>query len=285
MMTLTVASPPDQVMRDWLNQLHRCAYDAYAQAVADNLPLQIFTTARETDGLVCVLTEANHIFIYIAFAATVDQEALLPDLEKILATAVAQRGERILDCTLHTPNKTLVNFVRGQAFQECNVGYEFCYTTAMPLPEVDLGPLRIRPFAATPIMPYLELLDLAFNQLKLPHDWRTTIFRRDIAGATRMLMEHNRNGDFAAFWKGERLVGLYTLNQNVLDTIAVHPEFQNRGYGARILRHCMHKLLHDLGYADMYLYVAAANEGAVRFYLRHGFTISAQYSQFTYVGE
>ncbi|MCB8992291.1 MAG: GNAT family N-acetyltransferase [Ardenticatenaceae bacterium] len=281
-MMLIPTTPPDETVRHWLNHLHRCAYEAYAQAGSDGTAVQVYTTPAQNDGLVCLLTTARHTFIYIAFAPTVCAEALLPDLTEIVETAVAQRDNRQLDCTVYTPNETLVNFIRSYGFQECNVGYEFCYSANRPLPAVDLGPLRIRPFAATPIMPYLELLDLAFNQLKLPHDWRTTIFRRDIAGATRMLMEHNRNGDFAAFWKGERLVGLYCLNKNILETIAVHPEFQNHGYGTRILYHCMHRLLRESGYDDMYLYVASANTGAVRFYQRHGFVISAQYSQFAY---
>lgn len=275
----------DAAARRWLGRIHRCAADMLDEARAADTPVTLQPPGAGVDGIWCVFSGERRIQVYVAVPPGAAETAVLPTLAARLEALLTQRDGRAVDCTLHGQNTQLIAYVRAQGFSPRGAGTEFHYPASRPLPPVDLGPLQIRPFASTPVMPYLELLDLAFNPLKKPSDWDTTnAYRRDIAGSSRLLLERNRQDEFAGFWKGERLVGLYLLEHNLLATIAIHPDFQRKGFGSRLLHHAQHRILRERGFEEMFLYVTAENEGALRFYRRHQFDAAAEYSEHAYVG-
>ena len=57
-----------------------------------------------------------------------------------------------------------------------------------------------------------------------------------------------------------------------IPTVAVHPRYQNRGFGTMLLRAKL-KQLRKQGMRKVWLLVNATNPGAVAFYLKHGFVI------------
>ena len=56
----------------------------------------------------------------------------------------------------------------------------------------------------------------------------------------------------------------------------VHPKYQRRGFGGRLLTHVLNGLRRD-GYARAVLDTAEKNEGARIFYEKHGFVLQKQY--------
>jgi GNAT superfamily N-acetyltransferase len=109
-------------------------------------------------------------------------------------------------------------------------------------------------------------------------------FAREREDLRQRLMDRSEKGDFAAFWRGQRLIGLYYLSGDVIDVLAVHPNFHHAGYGTVLIQHAARQVLQARGYPVAYLFVVAANEGARRLYLRLGFEISGFYSENTYAG-
>jgi len=67
-----------------------------------------------------------------------------------------------------------------------------------------------------------------------------------------------------------RIVGFAAVGERTLGHLYVHPEYQNRGIGSRLLDKT--KELHPHGFT---LWTFPANEGACRFYERHGLRAAA----------
>jgi len=66
------------------------------------------------------------------------------------------------------------------------------------------------------------------------------------------------------------LVGFCAYREGWIDHLYVHPQFQNRGIGSQLLEKAMRTHPH------LQLWAFQANDGAIRFYERHGFTIVQQ---------
>ena len=57
-----------------------------------------------------------------------------------------------------------------------------------------------------------------------------------------------------------------------------HPEEKGKGYGSLLMREVLSRLKQD-GFRNCYVYVLRENEGARRFYARHGFTWNGTYEE------
>jgi GNAT superfamily N-acetyltransferase len=68
-----------------------------------------------------------------------------------------------------------------------------------------------------------------------------------------------------------RVVGLAAVGAKTLGHIYVHPDYQSRGIGTQLLEQV--KALHPDGFT---LWTFPHNEGACRFYERHGLHVSAR---------
>jgi ribosomal protein S18 acetylase RimI-like enzyme len=68
-----------------------------------------------------------------------------------------------------------------------------------------------------------------------------------------------------------RVVGLAAVGATTLGHLYVHPDYQNRGIGSDLLDKV--KMLHPEGFT---LWTFPHNEGACRFYERHGLHVSAR---------
>ncbi len=65
-----------------------------------------------------------------------------------------------------------------------------------------------------------------------------------------------------------------------LDSFFILPEFQNRGIGTEVLRHCLTQ-----SEGNLFLYVFKANAGALRLYRRMGFRICNEVRKTAYILE
>jgi GNAT superfamily N-acetyltransferase len=68
-----------------------------------------------------------------------------------------------------------------------------------------------------------------------------------------------------------RVVGLAAVGDRTLGHLYVHPDYQSRGVGSQLLDKV--KALHPAGFT---LWTFPHNEGACRFYERHGLHVSAR---------
>jgi len=96
----------------------------------------------------------------------------------------------------------------------------------------------------------------------LPTQPSNEAFRRFIGGE---IMKHDE------IWvaeEGDGVIGFITLSGDLLDHIYVHPEWQGQGAGMRLLDTAKARRPSRLE-----LWVFQKNEGARRFYDRHGFRL------------
>jgi ribosomal protein S18 acetylase RimI-like enzyme len=90
--------------------------------------------------------------------------------------------------------------------------------------------------------------------------------------------------NFKTFWVKERLVGLYIVNGNYIDTIAVHPYHERKGYGSEILNYCIKDRVYENHFDELYLATYYQNRKAQRYYLKNGFDVRGFYCENTYKG-
>lgn len=75
-------------------------------------------------------------------------------------------------------------------------------------------------------------------------------------------------------WRQDgQICGFAGLQEQYLAGLFIHPDWQGQGIGSQLIKMLQQKK------AGLTLHVFAENEGAVRFYLRHGFAIAARQEQ------
>ena len=225
----------------------------------------------------------GYVVCYAAFDADPTDQAIISEIEDYLVSALNRKGERPLFFNVRGDNHALVDYLRSRGFNEDTHGYELVCREIAENP-VDLCGLAMRGYEFQYFDAYVALLDGAFNPLIEQAGGIKDAFWREKEGLQERLAELSERGDFVAFWQGPYLVGIYYLSKDVIDVLAVHPDYQNRGYGGVILHHAVHRLLHQRHYPAAYLLVVFANQSALRLYLRQGFEVNGFYSELTYVG-
>ena len=88
--------------------------------------------------------------------------------------------------------------------------------------------------------------------------------------------------DYRCVFKDGVKVGYYRMIPGVteteLDDLYILPEFQGQGIGTAVLRNCM-----EATHKPLFLYVFKRNLGAIKLYLRMGFSISEEVGNTRYI--
>lgn len=119
---------------------------------------------------------------------------------------------------------------------------------------------------------YLELLNGAMNFFIPPHDF--------IAHKQKHINDFRRFGEkntFQAFWKGNTVVGLYWLEGNEIDTIAISGMLQRQGYGRVILSDAIQTVFETSDAPYAVLYCVGWNHPAQTFYQKYGMCLHTRH--------
>ena len=237
----------------------------------------------ELCGAVGVVFRDDYVVCFANFDGELLTEEIIQSLDDLLVDLISQRGERPLFYNVRGDMEPVIALLRQRCFREDTFGYELKCCDAPGSPTEGAG-LTIRGFEPQHFDTYVRLLDGAFNPLMARTGHHGDPFSREGETFRKRLRNSSDWGDFASFWVADQLVGLYTLSDDVIDILAVHPQFQNLGYGTAMTEHALRRILCEGGFPAAYLFVVAANEEARRLYLRLGFEVSGFYSENTYVG-
>ena len=89
-----------------------------------------------------------------------------------------------------------------------------------------------------------------------------------------------RDHRFDLLFAGERLAALVeTVDQGdawLIENLAVHPDFQGRGYGKRMLAHAETEAAESSNIVEMRLYTNKLFAENIRFYLAHSYTVERE---------
>lgn len=124
-----------------------------------------------------------------------------------------------------------------------------------------------------------ELLEILFTQ---EADFQPDRSKQE--RALKMILDHPENGCILVLREGDRILAMVNLLVLVstavggkvvlLEDMIVRPEFRGQGLGSRLLRKAIAHT-EEQGYGRITLLTDRTNEGAIQFYGRHGFRLSA----------
>jgi ribosomal protein S18 acetylase RimI-like enzyme len=269
--------------RRLLRRIHRTAdrifFEGWCQSRADAW----FCHDEQGTGVFCTVDTDDFVVCYASYEEDLTAAAAKSDMDAFLQRAMMKRGQRPLFYNLRGDNLSLTKHLRQRGFIRDTLGYEL-YCDRVPAPPVDLGDLTPTAFDAAHFEAVISLLDGAFNSLTERAGGQRDSFSRGRESLKQRLQEKSDNGDFLSFWLEEILVGVMYFMEDVIEVLAVDPRYQGQGFGALMLSHAVHRLIHECGYPAAYLFVVAENPQAKRFYHRHGFKESGFYDEYTFVG-
>jgi ribosomal protein S18 acetylase RimI-like enzyme len=125
----------------------------------------------------------------------------------------------------------------------------------------------VRPFEPARGDDYMKLLQDALAFFMPPYDFT-------INKETEINAIIKCGGGFRTFWKDGSLLGLYIADGAYIDTIAVSPAFQGKGYGTQILTYAVTAVFADNPSADaVSLDAVEWNATAMNFYKKYGMEV------------
>lgn len=235
------------------------------------------------EGYFGVIEREDFIVVHLSFKQDLQDKQAFAEVQKHVDDVIARRGERDIYLNSHGENPSIIAYFRARGFVADAIGYEFRYVaTDIRIPE---NQLAITKFEKEQADLYLELIDEAFAPLDRACNDEPNSLRRNRDTSIEALEKVDGKDNFRAFWLGDRLIGVYLIKEDILHILAVHPEYQSKGYGAIIMYHWLDQMFNQKKLPEVYLYVVEKNQAAYRFYKRLGFEQTAHYVETTYRNE
>lgn len=155
-------------------------------------------------------------------------------------------------------------FFQSRGFQRQWAFQLLAYRQATPSKPM----LDIRTYEDSDFPAYLAIRQSAFTALADAYGWSNEE-ATDSSRRQQMLREH---ADIFLLFEDGLPVGIGRIHRHYIDTIAVRPECQGRGYGRALVEHCLHEL-RARGVQEPGLVVATKNQSAIGLYQRLGFDL------------
>ena len=210
-------------------------------------------------------------------------DAVLDQLRGELSPFYPDNPQQELCFNLYGRNLRAIAFVQSLGFRLGMHGYKYQSNTRSTLASTRLT-LPSRPYWDDDLDQYADLLDSAYDWLQQAGGKPVNRWAQDPAELGRMLESADQAGMLCNGWVGPRLAGMCLMRSNgYIENLAVHPDFQNRGYGRAIL-FCAVNTLRERGLQRIHLDVSALNERARHFYERCGFSEFGFFADHTYSG-
>ncbi|NHJ01323.1 MAG: N-acetyltransferase [Candidatus Heimdallarchaeota archaeon] len=238
-------------------------------------------------GQITAIELDDQITIYLSFLKVVKEKEILDQI-KIEIMEIISRSDpnNNIIISVWGKNENILSLFDDKNFQVISSAILFRYTGQWPieypdnmLKELDLC---IKPFSENAFDQYINLLDDAFEELLLrnnrplrPH----SIHRKRILEGFKV---SNELKNFYTLWNHNELIGLYILENNHIDMLAIHPRFQNMKYGTLLLKHSLNLLITDRKNGEVYLYIQKMNTKAQKFYQNRGFEEISEFMDFLY---
>lgn len=248
------------------------------------LQLIHFYNQERNRGMYSLLREPNGGFAvaYLSFEQDAP-DTVLEQLRGDLSPFYPSDSKQELCFNLYGRNLRAIAFVQSLGFRLEMHGYKYQCSTRSPIANLPLT-LPSRPYSDDDLGQYAELLDLAYDWLQQAGGQPVSHWAQDPAALGRMLESADQAGLLCNGWVGPRLAGMCLMRSNgYIENLAVHPDFQNRGYGRAILS-CAVNTLRERGLQRIHLDVSALNEHARHFYERCGFSEFGFFADHTYAG-
>ena len=145
------------------------------------------------------------------------------------------------------------------------IAYEMTYSGGKP----ETPDIVCLPFDESMWDDYMAMYNECFHEMREALEIEPYDFYSDISQ-----IKGREENIFVFFYEG-RLAGSVSCIGNELDDLTVRKDHRRRGFGRRLLRFGMTKILEN-GYSEVVLHAAEYNAAAVRMYLDEGFVITSK---------
>lgn len=273
---------------EWSKVLQRISLissgaEDYVRAAVTNQAASVihYSESGPNQGVFCLVEGADCVIAYAVFSQCDQPDVLLKAMEQTIRPFLQANEQREICFNVYGRNTEIVQFVRGLGFSPDIEGYQLKYSGA-PADEVEQSvPLQEQGFTSGMLESFIVLFDGAYEQLNIDNGWDTDRYRRDPGGFLETLAGYEAESRVRSFWLQNSLVGAYISEGEYIRDIVVTPEYQNRGYGRLLLKHCIRRM-NEQGCGNIFLRVAASNAGAKRLYERNHFVETACFAEHTY---
>ena len=247
----------------------------------------LFYEADTNAGQITAMEIDDQITIYLSFAKLVEDDTTLGHIKhEVLSIISSLDLEKPIILSIWGGNKNCLSLFEDKHFEVISSailyrhnGQELPLYTDDKLSETNL---TVKSFSEDVFDKYISLLDDAFEELLLrnnrplrPH----SIHRKRILEGFKAAASFD---NFYTFWKENELIGVYILERNYIDMLAVHPDFQKRSYGTIMLNHSLNLMINERNEKEVYLYVQKMNTEAQTFYRKRGFTEISEFIDYLY---
>lgn len=128
---------------------------------------------------------------------------------------------------------------------------------------------------------WLELMVESYRDLCAVYAWDPEAILRNRQAFIQDMAERAAHSEAWSLFQNGKLVGGYRLSGAFIEDMVILPEFQNQGLGTALLHEAIRQIGRN-GHSKACLRVAEANTGALRLYLREGFSLLSHFAEHGY---
>lgn len=275
--------------RSMLLRINHSAADIFYRSYRAGRVSKKFILEQEYNHGVFTVVEGDTFYSFqLSFENDVSDYEVIKFIEEELNYIVSVQENKDIYVNFNAYNEALVNYFMEYGLVRDALGFEFYITTDSDkvnrLKDFTLRPdISAKNYEEEHSLKYLKLLDEAFRKQQIACKEEQDIFSKNHEGNKAWLKGMKEN-DFKTFWVNDDLVGLYIVNENYIDFIAVHPNYERKGYGSDILNYCIKDRIYENHFDNLYLATYYQNRKAQRLYLKNGFKVRGFYCENTYRG-
>lgn len=287
-MFTTITTPDFDRSIELIAKMNRASRDYFSKAFGTESFRGWLYQSEDYQGVVAVIEEESFFLVQVAFTGNPARNIVIETIHAIVNDLIGQRGGKAIYLNFYGENKALAAYFRQHGFQCDATAYQLRLEPSSHdlyrLP-IDLTPyaLEARTYEDDQADLYLCLIAAAFQSIdpafdSQPNASSAQYREQSIRDLKRMDQEDN----FRAFWRNRELIGLYLLTDDWIHTVAVHPRYQNQGFGSIILHHAIQRLVHEKNHPAICLNCMETNEKGLYYYRKNGFTTVGFVSEHTY---
>lgn len=273
---------------EMLKRINSSAADIFNESYEKgNIYKKFVFEDKNNRGIFNIIDRDFYYVFQISFDHDVSEYDVIKYIENEFITVLKIRETKDIYLNFNGYNTILINYFMEYGLERDSLGFEF-YISAESDKVKGLRAFHMRhditakKYEEKHTSEYLKLLDDAFRKQQIECKEKQDGYSRNQEEKKAWLKELCEQDCFQAFWAEKQLVGLYIVEENYIDTIAVHPDYERRGYGSEILNYCIKDRIYDSNFAEVYLVTYYQNRKAQKLYLKNGFKVRGFYCENTY---
>lgn len=272
-----------------LGRINKSAAELFRAAVTEgNIETARIYEYEDNRGIISVIRGENYYSVQVSFEQDVHSYEIINEIEREVQQVVSAREKRDVYLNVNGYNVLLCNVLMDLGFMRDDLGFEFVLNkqdsmVSSCMAVQNNSEITVKAYEEEHAQEYLCLLDDAFRRQNEECGQEQDVYKNVYADYQNNKMKQaNESGDFFAFWLNEKLLGLCLFHKDYLDTIAVAPEFEGKGYGSKIMEICIRDRWLVKNYSEIYLHTYMQNRRAQRLYMKYGFELQGFYSENTF---